>query len=246
MVPGIGKFSPADPESNTLKPQEKVPLSRDTEALLREKEMKKEKESLTGGSNSLIRRLQLMVIAEMVRKLHQDMNATQRKLRSLAPSIEETRIIQVGNMLASGRCPMPSRLSELVTGIDFGHLQLTLQTVAPPEPGVSRTIGKVNRIGVADLLLGKQQLIGYEPADVAHIENMLKGESEDRVYTCTDRAEATTILETETIQNDTHEFSSAARFEMGQESQKQIKEDFEIKGSAQLTARYGPAVEILC
>lgn len=57
---------------------------------------------------------------------------------------------------------------------------------------------KVNVIGVADLLVVKQQLIGYQKTDIAHVENILKGEVKTRDVTKRQEVELTTFRESET------------------------------------------------
>ncbi|QSS62251.1 glycoside hydrolase family protein, putative [Histoplasma capsulatum] len=180
----------------------------------------------------------------IVQNFRQKMREVERDLKSLAPSFEDIQITRVGNTLVSVRTPRPSKYSQFLTGINFGRLVPKLPLLPPPDPRVPHTVGKVNKIGVGDLLVVRQQLIGYEGADIAHIENVLKGESKSREHVRTDRTETVTSLETETTQEDTRELASTTRFEMGQETQKQIQEAYELKGGVQVTAKYGPAVEV--
>ncbi|EGE77182.2 hypothetical protein BDDG_00119 [Blastomyces dermatitidis ATCC 18188] len=225
---GIGKFLPLSARQNALKLQKEVSLSENTAALLK-------KEGIEPDT---------VPLPDIVRLFRQKMREAERNLKMLAPSFEDIRIIRVGNTLVSARTPRPSRYSQFFTGINFGLHVPKLPLLPPPDPRVPHTIGKVNKVGVGDLLVVKQRLIGYEGADIAHIENVLKGESKSREHVRTDRTETVTSLETETIREDTRELASTSRFEMGQETQKQIKEAYELKGGVQVTAKYGPAVEV--
>ncbi|KAG5288477.1 glycoside hydrolase family protein, putative [Histoplasma capsulatum G186AR] len=225
---GVGKFIPFSARQNALKLQTGVVLSENTTALL-------QKEGIEPDA---------VPLPDIVQNLRQKMREAERDLKSLAPSFEDIQITRVGNTLVSVRTPRPSKYSQFLTGINFGRLVPKLPLLPPPDPRVPHTIGKVNKIGVGDLLVVRQQLIGYEGADIAHIENVLKGESKSREHVRTDRTETVTSLETETTQEDTRELASTTRFEMGQETQKQIQEAYELKGGVQVTAKYGPAVEV--
>ncbi|KKZ58596.1 hypothetical protein EMCG_05492 [[Emmonsia] crescens] len=225
---GIGKFSPLSARQNSLKLQKGVTLSENTASLLKKEGVEPD----------------IVPLPDIVRRFRLKMGEAERDLKMLAPSFEDIRITRVGNTLVSVRTPRPSKYSQFLTGINFGRFVPKLPVLPPPDPRVPHTIGKVNKIGVGDLLVVKQQLIGYEGADIAHIENVLKGESKNREHTRTDKTETVTSLETETTSEDTRELASTSRFEMGQETQKQIKEAYELKGGVQVTAKYGPAVEV--
>ena len=109
---------------------------------------------------------------------------------------------------------------------------------------IPATKGKATISGVADLLVVRQQLKGYEGADVADIENVLKGESKSREHTSTTKTETTTLTETEVTTTDDNELASTSRFEMSQESAATIKEDQSLKAGLQVSASYGPFVQV--
>ncbi|KAH7071782.1 hypothetical protein FB567DRAFT_612457 [Paraphoma chrysanthemicola] len=111
-------------------------------------------------------------------------------------------------------------------------------------PSFLRPAGRVTILGVADLLVVKQQLIGYEGGDIAYIENLLKGEKKKReVGTLTSQStEVTTEVETtESMEIDN---TTAERFEVSSESTKSIKEDQSVKAGVTVSASYGPTVSI--
>ena len=74
--------------------------------------------------------------------------------------------------------------------------------------------------GIADLLVVKQQLTGYEAVDVAHIENVLKGERKLREHTRREETELITLAETETTTTEEHELETTDRFEMTRETER--------------------------
>ncbi len=103
--------------------------------------------------------------------------------------------------------------------------------------------GSVSPVGVADLLVVKQQLVRYEATDVAHIENILKGEKKEREHTQRRETEEFNFRETEIITTEERELESTSRFEMSRESSETIKEDASLKAGLSVSGKYGPTVE---
>ena len=89
----------------------------------------------------------------------------------------------------------------------------------------------------------KQQLTGYEAADVAHIENVLKGERKLREHTRREESVTMTFRETEITQSEERELETADRFEMTRETSETIKEDVSLKAGLKISGKYGPTVE---
>ncbi|KAI9680659.1 MAG: hypothetical protein M1817_004099 [Caeruleum heppii] len=109
---------------------------------------------------------------------------------------------------------------------------------------ILRPAGRVTILGVSDLLVVKQQLIGYEGGDLAHVENILKGESKSREFSATETVETETFLETETTKEKETSTSTAERFEMVNESNKALKESSSKKAGITISASYGPTVSV--
>jgi hypothetical protein len=113
----------------------------------------------------------------------------------------------------------------------------------PPVEQIPTTRGAVAPAGIADLLIVKQQLTGYEAADVAHIENVLKGERKLRDHTRRQETEEFTFLEREVTTSQERELESTDRFEMTRETSTVIKEDAALKAGLNISGKYGPTVE---
>ncbi|KAF2276155.1 uncharacterized protein EI97DRAFT_467385 [Westerdykella ornata] len=202
---------------------------------------------LTEGTKSLLKAKGIDVgaipLPEIVKGLRDDMRDKISSLKLLAPDFEEVTVTRVGNALVTTKTPVRSRLGSLLTGKNFGNI-LSALPVLPPDGRIPHTKGKATIAGMGDLLVVKQQLVGYDGADIAHIENVLKGESKDRQHTSTSRTESSTFVETEISTTDDHELSSTSRFEMSKESANTIKEDQSLKAGIQVSAKYGPFVEV--
>ncbi|KAH7303556.1 hypothetical protein B0I35DRAFT_364718 [Stachybotrys elegans] len=226
---GSTSFTPQDPGSVALKLKADAPLSDATRSVLK-----------TLGVNH-----EANPLPDVVRALRADLAHTETAVGALAvDALHETKVTMVNGNTIVSKYARPSVISKFWTGVDFGGSAPFLPRPPPPDPRIPHTKGKIQSIGVGDLIIVRQQLIGYEGADIAHVENVLKGESKKREHTSTTKQETVFTTEEETTTEDSHELATTNRFEMSQETQKQIKEQFDIKGSLQVTAKYGPAVEL--
>ncbi|MFE4633239.1 hypothetical protein ACFRJ1_07640 [Streptomyces sp. NPDC056773] len=153
---------------------------------------------------------------------------------------EPTRrsVKRVGDALVTVSTPLPSAWTALVVGEPDADVKVPLG-----DPRVPASRGRVKPAGMADLLLVRQQLIGYEAADVAHIENVLRGESKQREHTRRQETEQLTYRETEVTTSEERELQSTDRFEMTKESSEVIKEDAALKAGLTISGKYGPTVE---
>jgi flagellar basal body rod protein FlgB len=178
-----------------------------------------------------------------VGKLEKEAETNLTELRSLVPADENLSYARVGSALIAQRTPILSRATSLLNGFKIPRDMVALPAL-PIDGRVPHTKGKVSPSGVADLLVVKQTLKGYQAADIAHVENVLKGESKQRKHTKTTRTETLVSSEEETNTNAEHELISTTRFEMSKESANTIKEDQQLKGDLKVSAKYGPAVSI--
>lgn len=115
--------------------------------------------------------------------------------------------------------------------------------IFPIPPKVPQTKGRVRPAGIADLQIVKQQLKGYEGGEVAHIENVLKGENKERSHRVLERSEQTFTVETERIEEEQRELTTTDRFEIQREVSKTISEDASLKAGLSISGSYGPTVE---
>ena len=97
--------------------------------------------------------------------------------------------------------------------------------------------GSFRALGVAPLLVVKQDIQKYEAGEIAHIENVLKSEEKERVHRRTKKTEEIFIIETEINEETERDLQSTERFELQTESERTIKE--ESKFEADLSVKYG-------
>lgn len=174
---------------------------------------------------------------KVTHRLQGDLASTVSELEAVAGHPEKRSFVRLGDALISISTPITAGWGALGTGGVLGFPPL------PMTGSVPQTKGTVAPAGIADLLLVKQQLTGYEAVDVAHIENVLKGELKSREHTRREESETITLTETETSTSEEHELETTDRFEMTRETSETIKEDVALKAGLTISGSYGPTVE---
>ncbi|MBE7555550.1 MAG: hypothetical protein HS126_31255 [Anaerolineales bacterium] len=111
-------------------------------------------------------------------------------------------------------------------------------------PVIGEKGSRISSVGVADLLVVKQHIKRYEATEIAHIENIMSGETRSREHRSLERIEETLTLEKETILEKEKELETSERFELNKETSKTIKEDQKYAFDLSVSAKYGPTVEI--
>lgn len=131
-----------------------------------------------------------------------------------------------------------TRLSAVPKGPSLlGKLDFLQPPILPPVP---QTTGNVSPVGVGDLLLVQQHLKRYEGGDIAHVENILRGELKEREHRRRRLSETTFVTETETEVSEERETQSTSRYEMRLEVQNRVDEEFGVDAGVKVSASYGP------
>lgn len=168
-------------------------------------------------------------------QLETELAGVAQGLHLLAGPTEVTSLKRIGNaVVALSEVKLGSWVDDALSGVFH---------VAPLDARIPHTRGDVRPSGIADLIVVRQQLVGYEGAEVAHIENVLKGEHKSREHVLHDQTVTSVTTETEVTSEDDHELASTSRFEMSKESEQTIKEDVQLKAGLKVSGKYGPVVE---
>jgi|SRR5215213_1397571 len=131
-----------------------------------------------------------------------------------------------------------------VGAFDFPAMCGECQPVVLPEPKAENsfqpdTRGRVEMIGTQDLLIVRQNLLEYRPGEIAHIENILKGEQKGKKHRQLHRTEVTLVEETEKEEKVEKELQTADKYELQTESSRVISEDRSAEAGVTVTASYG-------
>lgn len=221
---GSGEFRPSTSLANafSFKSGTERFLSKDTLGILRERGLD----------------ITVMAVDRVVAILRSEMNALSEELEILTSGQMTKTFKRVGNALVVMNAPKPSA---------WGNISLTGSFNFPTtnflDTRVPVSKGSVAPAGIADLLVVKQHLKRYEAMDVAHIENVLKGEMKVRDHRRFRQTEETTFTEIETTSVEERELESTDRFELSRETSKTIKEDASLKAGLTVSGSYGPTVK---
>jgi hypothetical protein len=200
-------------------------------------------QSLSAATVELLKQRGLSVaklsLDAIVEKLTVECTALSESLDQLLGRPVQRSFKRLGNTLVMTSTPMASVWNNLVVGGDLSLYGFPF----PIGMSVPNSHGDVAPAGIADLLVIKQQLIRYEGAEVAHIENILKGEKKEREHTTRKQTEEFNFRETENTSVEERELESTTRFEMTKESSQTIKEDASLKAGLTVSGKYGPVVE---
>lgn len=200
-------------------------------------------EKLSRSTQDVLKELELdpgEPIARTLQKLRAERQRVHAEAQSLIRPVAQKTFRKVGSTtVAVTASPVPGMYSMSPVAI----LEYIPDFFLPTGFGVPSTHADIQPAGIMDLLLVKQQLKGYEGAEVSHIANILKGEKKERVHRT--RLETETLIVTEREVETTTERSleTTDRFEIRRESEKALQEETGVKGSASIKASYGPTVE---
>ncbi len=108
-----------------------------------------------------------------------------------------------------------------------------------PGPGDPAAIA----VTVKELMLVEQTLQSYALGEIAHIENVLKGERKDRTHRRKETTEDVSFFETESVEETERDLQSTDRFELQMESSKVVSQDTSFGAGLSVSGKYGPTVE---
>lgn len=199
--------------------------------------------ALSSGTTGVLKELGLDAtepVARTVQRISAEKQKLHAEAQGLIQPIGQKTFRRVGNtMVAITTSPVP----QLYALHPAGLLQYFPDLFFPSTAGVPSTHADIEPAGIMDLLLVRQQLKGYEGAEVSHIANILKGEKKDRIFRTRLETEVITLIEREVETTKESSLETTDRFEVRRESETALQEEVGVKGSASIKASYGPTVE---
>jgi hypothetical protein len=121
------------------------------------------------------------------------------------------------------------------------------EPLTPTQPSADRAptgAGTARPVGIADLMVVEQDIQKYEMGEIAHIENVLRGEAKERKHRRTQTTEESLFVETERSEQTERELETTERFELQQESQQVISQDTSKAVGVTVSGSYGPSVDV--
>jgi hypothetical protein len=137
--------------------------------------------------------------------------------------------------------PAPAKIYQL--GIHTFAVQPLAKIATPPltMPDFSHAVTRP--VGIGNLQVVRQELIGYEAGEISRIENILEGELFRRETIRTESTDITVIQEKETIQTDERDLQSTERNELASEAQKEVSKQTVSTQGQSTSTDYGKLVE---
>jgi hypothetical protein len=111
--------------------------------------------------------------------------------------------------------------------------------VYPVWPKFGNVRNLIKPLGIGDLKVVKQTLRSYQLGEVAHIENVLRGEYKERKFRVLDRTEETVTVSEETQEETTKDTQTTERFELKKESENTIQEQMSVQAGVTVSGSYG-------
>ncbi|GHO98569.1 hypothetical protein KSF_086170 [Reticulibacter mediterranei] len=99
-------------------------------------------------------------------------------------------------------------------------------------------------IGIGDLKVVKQWLIAYQAGEIAHVENVLKGEIKDRTYRHLEKTEETFSFSSDSTQESQKDTQTTDRFELKREVENIVKTELSVGANANVTYNYNSGAVI--
>lgn len=111
-------------------------------------------------------------------------------------------------------------------------------------PTLPQGKGNIMPIGVADLKVLETSLYKYELGEIAHIENVLKGEKKERTFRDLNRTEESFTTEEENQSEKVRDTQTTERFEMQKEVSNVLSQESSFDAGLSVSASYGGVVSI--
>jgi hypothetical protein len=154
-----------------------------------------------------------------------------------------TTLVRIGDVFV----PVDNDSAEAIDGSDKipgACMQVLLEDPIVSEPTLPPAqASNIRPIGIADLLQVQQTIKRYVPGEIAHVENVMIGESKQRVHRQSTRIVEARLLETETVKEDSRDLQTAERFELQQEAANVIREESSREVGVSISGSYGPFAE---
>jgi len=159
----------------------------------------------------------------------------------LQTTLQGRRFTDITDLIADLETNSKAKLTtanELCHQIDVFEDDQT-QSLPPAREPTSENRPAIRALGWGDLMVVREELVGYEAGEIPHIENVLAGESTTRKHDR--RHETQTLTEDETLTESTTENQHATtdRFEVQSESATAIATDFSVAAGVNTSGKYG-------
>lgn len=221
--------------ANRQPPGPERPSARPVEETVRRRLPDKTLENLPGAAKQLVATLPL---GQSLSDKPLVMEEVQWRLAAVADQIISSTDPLMFEVMPPAAAELPGMQALSSKYASKAPLDVAYKLPLVPFPWVTRPV--IRPLGIGDLKVVKQTLQRYVAGEVAHVENVLDGESKERTHRRLDRTEQTFTIETETVEETERDNQTTDRFELKKESERTIQEDMSIDAGITVSASYGP------
>ncbi len=189
---------------------------------------KKSLDNLHGSTKAVLNTLNL---SESNFQIAEPITQLQNKLENLYADANTISDVEFFRQVPQEARFIHGLLSLVSKGIDLGKVFPSL-----PPTNIRKSI---KPLGIGDLKVVKQKLKKYVAGEVAHIENVLRGEYKERKHRVLDRTEDIFTVTNETDEETTKDTQTTDRFELKKESEKTVQEQMSVQAGVTVSGSYG-------
>jgi hypothetical protein len=166
-----------------------------------------------------------VALGDMIDRLERRSAIVARRLEALTQEPNPAQFLVIGN-------------TTLPNNVQPFEIEATPANLEPL--GVPTSVGLIRPTHIGILRKTKHHIRRYEAEEIAHVENVVIGESKKRETRRLRRTEETTIFEEEITQEEERDLQTTERMELEREAQVTLKQSQQFKVGASISAGYGP------
>ncbi|MBI2834313.1 MAG: hypothetical protein HYX76_07790 [Acidobacteria bacterium] len=112
------------------------------------------------------------------------------------------------------------------------------------QPTVPHGVGELGTPRRGDLVIVRQELERYQLGDIAHIENVLQGETHERSFARNTTSETVLTTAREATTTEERDTQSTERFELSSAMKEAVNDHLKLEAGVSVSASYGPTVGV--
>lgn len=180
-------------------------------------------EAMIGNVRELLPQRQVKVLEQTIEKIP---NRDRFDLDDLLHGLDVGLFLDEANRVCTQIRAIEERLGGEFPTVERG-----------PDDDAARPV--VSAVGWGELIVARETLVGYNAREIAHIENILPGESKLREHQRISKTEQVEEVEVITERETEKDSQTTDRYELHAETQETIQRDFSVNAGVNVSGKYG-------
>lgn len=157
------------------------------------------------------------------------------EFHSAAPKAASVRI--GGNFVSTSILPavQPTGMVRMRPTPGSPEVAVPADPPAAGAPAVPMGHGSVKPLGFAELMVVRERTTSYEDGELAHVENVLRGEHRKRTHTRTEERELTVSTATESVTESERDLQTTDRFELQATAEEELQSKISAEAGVEAT-----------